>query len=377
MIDFVGAITGLHRLENDPEYCRAGLFVTPPGGWQRVHEDFRVHPATHLWNRVIMLLYCSEWTPRWGGELELWPPDMSEVGRRIEPRPGRLVLFETTRSHRHGIRALAPDANPRDRAREPAVLDRAATRGAEPASAHVVAPPEPSAAETCFPPCRKSCASSAPVRDTVPTRRCRCASRSAATRAVAATASAAGRERPAQVVALRDVAAERGERVPRDRGPRRLRRRRAGRGCDRGRRSTARSFVFASSAVIAEHERLVDLDLVHREPLQVRRATSSRCRSRRSRAAMPSAASRSSTAIVRRGSAIICVSVISSVRLRSGRRRRRGSIAVDSLRRGRGRCRLRDRQVHRRPCSVDADRRATPRHLLERAVEHERRSSTR
>jgi len=113
MIDFVSALTGLRQLESDPEYCRAGLFVTPPGGWQRVHEDFRAHPVTQLWNRVIMLLYCSEWTPRWGGELELWPPDMSAVGRRIEPRPGRLVLFETTRSHRHGIRALAPDAEPR------------------------------------------------------------------------------------------------------------------------------------------------------------------------------------------------------------------------------------------------------------------------
>jgi hypothetical protein len=113
MIDFVAAVTGIEHLTNDPTFCRAGLFVTPPGGWQRVHEDFRVHPETHLWNRVIMLLYCSEWTHRWGGELELWPPDMSEVGKRIEPRPGRLVLFETTRSHRHGIRAMARDANPR------------------------------------------------------------------------------------------------------------------------------------------------------------------------------------------------------------------------------------------------------------------------
>jgi hypothetical protein len=113
MVDFVSGLTGLAGLEGDPGFCRAGLFVTPPGGWQRVHEDFRSHPETHRWNRVIALLYCSEWSTRWGGELELWPPDMSEVGTRIEPRPGRLVLFETTRSHRHGIRALTRDANPR------------------------------------------------------------------------------------------------------------------------------------------------------------------------------------------------------------------------------------------------------------------------
>lgn len=113
LIDFVEALTGLTGLVDDPEFCRAGLFVTPPGGWQRIHEDFRIHPVSRLWNRVILLLYCSEWSPHFRGELELWPPDMSEVGKRIEPRPGRLVVFETTSSHRHGIRAMAPDAIPR------------------------------------------------------------------------------------------------------------------------------------------------------------------------------------------------------------------------------------------------------------------------
>jgi hypothetical protein len=112
-IAYVESLTGVTGLVNDPTFCRAGLFVTPPGGWQRVHEDFRQHPHTQLWNRVIMLLYCSEWDPAWRGELEMWPPDMARVGKRIEPRPGRMVLFETTASHRHGIRAIEPNANPR------------------------------------------------------------------------------------------------------------------------------------------------------------------------------------------------------------------------------------------------------------------------
>ncbi|MDQ1481730.1 MAG: hypothetical protein QOI44_2591, partial [Actinomycetota bacterium] len=60
-IAYVESLTGVTGLVNDPTFCRAGLFVTPPGGWQRVHEDFRQHPHTQLWNRVIMLLYCSEW----------------------------------------------------------------------------------------------------------------------------------------------------------------------------------------------------------------------------------------------------------------------------------------------------------------------------
>lgn len=110
LTDFARTITGIGGLETDPTFCRAGLFVYPPGGWQRVHEDFPVHPHTGLWNRVVALYYCSDWTPDMGGRLELWPADMSAVGRRIEPVPGRLVVFEPTRAHPHGVEATSPDA---------------------------------------------------------------------------------------------------------------------------------------------------------------------------------------------------------------------------------------------------------------------------
>jgi hypothetical protein len=111
--DLAEAVTGITGLRADPQFCRAGVFVTPPGGWQRVHEDFPIHPTTGLWNRVIILLYCSDWEPGNGGELELWPPDMSKVARRIEPRPARLVMFEPTSAHPHGIEALAAGARSR------------------------------------------------------------------------------------------------------------------------------------------------------------------------------------------------------------------------------------------------------------------------
>ena len=106
-------VTGISGLTADPEFCRAGVFVTPPGGWQRVHEDFPVHPQTGLWNRVVVLLYCSGYGEGSGGKLELWPPDMTSVGRRIEPRPGRLVMFETMSTHPHGVEALAPNEHAR------------------------------------------------------------------------------------------------------------------------------------------------------------------------------------------------------------------------------------------------------------------------
>jgi hypothetical protein len=113
LTDFAQTVTGIDGLETDPTFCRAGLFVYPPGGWQRVHEDFPVHPHTGLWNRVVVLYYCTDWTEGMGGRLELWPPDMSAVGQRVEPRPGRLVLFEPTKAHPHGVEALTRDAGTR------------------------------------------------------------------------------------------------------------------------------------------------------------------------------------------------------------------------------------------------------------------------
>lgn len=111
MTRFTEAVTGIETLESDPTFCRAGLFVFPPGGWQRVHEDFPIHPHTRLWNRVVLLLYCSEWQPGYGGALELWPADMSELSRRIDPIPGRLVLFEPTRAHPHGVEEVSDVAS--------------------------------------------------------------------------------------------------------------------------------------------------------------------------------------------------------------------------------------------------------------------------
>jgi len=106
-------LTGVDDLIDDPRLTYAGVYVTPPGGWQKVHEDFPKHPVTGLWNRVAVLVYLSEWHPGDGGELELWPRDMSACGRLVEPIAGRMVVFETSAATRHGIRPVNPGARAR------------------------------------------------------------------------------------------------------------------------------------------------------------------------------------------------------------------------------------------------------------------------
>ena len=97
-------LTGIAGLCSDPSLTSAGVYITPPGGWQRVHQDFPRHPVTGLWNRVAVLLYLSDWQPGDGGELELWPEDMAGPPKVVEPRPGRMVIFAPTSQTLHGIR---------------------------------------------------------------------------------------------------------------------------------------------------------------------------------------------------------------------------------------------------------------------------------
>jgi len=103
-------LTGVPGLTDDPRLTYGGVYCTPPGGWQKVHEDFPKHPVTGLWNRVAVLLYLNDWKPSDGGEFELWPQGMSSCGNVIEPIAGRMVVFETTSATRHGVRTVSADA---------------------------------------------------------------------------------------------------------------------------------------------------------------------------------------------------------------------------------------------------------------------------
>ena len=103
-VEGLGDLTGIGDLRSDPHLTSAGVYITPPGGWQHVHQDFPRHPVTGLWSRVAVLLYLSDWQPGDGGELELWPEDMASPPTVIAPRPGRVVIFAPTAETLHGIR---------------------------------------------------------------------------------------------------------------------------------------------------------------------------------------------------------------------------------------------------------------------------------
>lgn len=102
--DFVSTITGVSDLLSDPTHKFAGVHRTPPGGFTKIHRDFQIHPTTGLFHRVNLLIYLNrDWPEAYGGSLELWPADMSVLGRRIFPRFNTMVLWETHGATLHGL----------------------------------------------------------------------------------------------------------------------------------------------------------------------------------------------------------------------------------------------------------------------------------
>ena len=96
-------MSGIENLLPDPFLLGGGIHHTGPGGFLRVHADFNRHPKLKLDRRLNLLIYFNEdWLPEYGGNLELWNPDLTECVQDIEPCAGRCVIFSTTSTSWHG-----------------------------------------------------------------------------------------------------------------------------------------------------------------------------------------------------------------------------------------------------------------------------------
>jgi hypothetical protein len=87
-----------------PTLHGGGLHVMSPGAWLSTHLDYDAHPHILGKRRAINLIaFChQEWRREWGGMFYLADPLGNPVVE-IEPRPGRLVAFETNDLSYHGV----------------------------------------------------------------------------------------------------------------------------------------------------------------------------------------------------------------------------------------------------------------------------------
>lgn len=102
-VSLLERITGIDSLITDHTLNGGGLHQIVRGGKLDVHADYNYHPATRLDRRLNALLYLNPWwESHYGGNLELWQPDMSECAVSIAPLFNRLVIFAVTDDALHG-----------------------------------------------------------------------------------------------------------------------------------------------------------------------------------------------------------------------------------------------------------------------------------
>lgn len=103
-VEFVGQLIGVEGLVPDPSLEGGGLHQSTTGGYLNIHADFTVHPHNRTWQRrANILLYLNDdWSPEYGGDLELWSADMKQCVERVAPVANRVLIFTTDATSFHG-----------------------------------------------------------------------------------------------------------------------------------------------------------------------------------------------------------------------------------------------------------------------------------
>jgi Rps23 Pro-64 3,4-dihydroxylase Tpa1-like proline 4-hydroxylase len=100
---FLETISGIESLIADPYFIGGGAMVSGPGEFLKIHADFNWHHKLQAHRRLNALFYLMPgWKSEWGGDLELWPKDMSKVGQVVAPKFNRVVIFAVTDDANHG-----------------------------------------------------------------------------------------------------------------------------------------------------------------------------------------------------------------------------------------------------------------------------------
>lgn len=105
-LSFLESVTGIEKLIPDPYLDGGGLHLSTSGGILAPHTDFHVYERLDLYRRINLILYLNErWNEGDGGSLELWDSRDStrSNGVRIDPIPGRVLIFQTDDRSVHGF----------------------------------------------------------------------------------------------------------------------------------------------------------------------------------------------------------------------------------------------------------------------------------
>lgn len=100
-------LTDIPSLIDDPVSHGAGLHLSGNKSFLQIHADYEQHPVLVDRERRLnaILFMHNHWEKDWGGELLLCDPSGKAVVE-IEPKPGRLAMFECGIASYHGVRVI-------------------------------------------------------------------------------------------------------------------------------------------------------------------------------------------------------------------------------------------------------------------------------
>lgn len=103
----ISRITGIPGLIDDPEAHGAGLHCSVDGSFLQAHLDYEAHPRMFGYERRLnaLLFMHHAWESEWGGQLLLCDMHGNAIVE-IEPKPGRLAMFECGPASMHGVRVI-------------------------------------------------------------------------------------------------------------------------------------------------------------------------------------------------------------------------------------------------------------------------------
>jgi hypothetical protein len=102
-LDFLGELTSVSGLIADPHFRGAGPSLTLRGGHLALHADFNRDRTRHLARKITVIYYLSrDWSPGWGGALELWDHPRTRCGASYLPLLDRLVVMDHGDTYWHG-----------------------------------------------------------------------------------------------------------------------------------------------------------------------------------------------------------------------------------------------------------------------------------
>ena len=99
----LGRITGIDGLHTTTDALGSGVHQGRNGSYVDVHIDVNMNPKLGLWRRLNLLVYLNKnWKQEYGGDLELWNKEMTELVTKVPPTFNTAVIFYTDDNSPHG-----------------------------------------------------------------------------------------------------------------------------------------------------------------------------------------------------------------------------------------------------------------------------------